>query len=271
MANWFRLCENRHTDRHRQLRIAQGPPPPPPPSFPSSSPPPPVHLSAPLPPLLLRMEEANFIPPFCPLFLPGSLLFLLLSVLGAAAASGVGVDSSGWWVEDCVEREIPSGAYLLGMQRYGLWTLSLITVRTSRTVLSRDCLCYCSSFMHVHGCVILSETERHVHVLFKCQKSSMLLYLKPLTEWPFLKHHGAPILLSSHQKTGWKSFVSTNAVQQLAVFLFWELPQVLLCFLVSVLELSVQRVCHICLTLLVCFFWINTNINSFVFFPVRLK
>lgn len=28
MANWFRLCENRHKDRNRQLRIAQGPLPP---------------------------------------------------------------------------------------------------------------------------------------------------------------------------------------------------------------------------------------------------
>ncbi|XP_071370729.1 BAR/IMD domain-containing adapter protein 2-like isoform X3 [Centroberyx affinis] len=28
--------------------------------------------------------------------------------------------SSGWWVEDCAERESQSGAYLLGMQRYGL-------------------------------------------------------------------------------------------------------------------------------------------------------
>ncbi|XP_070703555.1 BAR/IMD domain-containing adapter protein 2-like isoform X2 [Pempheris klunzingeri] len=28
--------------------------------------------------------------------------------------------TSGWWVEDCVERESQSGAYLLGMQRYGL-------------------------------------------------------------------------------------------------------------------------------------------------------
>ncbi|KAM6967149.1 brain-specific angiogenesis inhibitor 1-associated protein 2a isoform 2-T2 [Tautogolabrus adspersus] len=28
--------------------------------------------------------------------------------------------TSGWWVEDCVERESLSGAYLLGMQRYGL-------------------------------------------------------------------------------------------------------------------------------------------------------
>lgn len=65
------------------------------------------------------MEEASFIPPFCPLFLLGSLLFLPPSFPGAAAA-GVGVDSSGWWVEDCVERESQSGAYLLGMQRYGL-------------------------------------------------------------------------------------------------------------------------------------------------------
>lgn len=77
----------------------------------------------PLPPHtpLLHVEEASFIPPFCPLFLPGSLLFPSFpSVLGAAAAAGAGVDSSGWWLEDCVERESPSGAYLLGVQRYGL-------------------------------------------------------------------------------------------------------------------------------------------------------
>lgn len=65
------------------------------------------------------MEEASFIPPFCPLFLPGSLLSSFRPSWGAAAG-GVGVDSSGWWVEDCVERESQSGAYLLGMQRYGL-------------------------------------------------------------------------------------------------------------------------------------------------------
>lgn len=73
MANWFRLCENRHKDRHRQLRIAQGPLPPHPSPLLSL---PPVRLCPPLPPHtpLLRVEEASFIPPFCPLFLLGCLL-----------------------------------------------------------------------------------------------------------------------------------------------------------------------------------------------------
>lgn len=32
-------------------------------------------------------------------------------------------DSSGWWVEDCVESR--GGAYLLGLQRYGLWATAV--------------------------------------------------------------------------------------------------------------------------------------------------
>ena len=55
MANWFRLCENRHTDRHRQLRIAQGPLPPH--LLPPLSLPPPVRLS---PPLLLCLHTHPF-------------------------------------------------------------------------------------------------------------------------------------------------------------------------------------------------------------------
>lgn len=59
--------------------------------------------------------------------------FVLPSILGAAAVAAVAasaaaaarggdrVDSSGWWVEDCVEQESSSGPYLLGMQHYGLW------------------------------------------------------------------------------------------------------------------------------------------------------
>lgn len=124
MANWFRLCENRHTDRHRQLRIAQGPLPP--------------HLFPPLSPLPVHLSSSSsasthtpspsgrgqFHPSFLSSLPPRVPPSLLPSILGAAAG-GAGVDSSGWWVEDCVERESQSGAYLLGMQRYGLWIIYL--------------------------------------------------------------------------------------------------------------------------------------------------
>lgn len=180
MANWFRLCENRHTDRNRQLRIAQGPLPP--------------HLSLLLASLLSNYlhlfssasthtpspnGRGQFHPSFLSSLPPRVPPFLLPSILGAAAG-GVGVDSSGWWVEDCVERESQSGAYLLGMQRYGLWILlvhhhGLISQETAFATACLSCMYMVVSFCQTkgHSCTVQVPKDFNVNVL------------KPLTEWPF--------------------------------------------------------------------------------------
>lgn len=220
MANWFRLCENRHTDRHRQLRIAQGPLPP--------------HLSLLLASLLstcLHLSSSCLhTHPFSKWKRPVSSLLSVLSsspgpffppsILGAAAG-GVGVDSSGWWVEDCVERESQSGAYLLSMQRYGLWILwSLIIVRhhgliSQETAFATACLS--CMYMVVSFC----QTKGHVHVLYKCQKTNVII-LKPLAEWPFFSKRG-PVLSSCHPTHMLKGFVQNKAVQKITMFLFWKI------------------------------------------------
>lgn len=57
----------------------------------------------------------------------------------------------------------------------------------SRTDLSRDCLCYRLSFMHVHGCVIFFvKLKGHVHVLVQVPKGFTLIVLQPQANRPVL-------------------------------------------------------------------------------------
>lgn len=228
MANWFRLCENRHTDRHRQLRIAQGPLPPhlfPPLSLP------PVHLSPPLlllPPHtpLLQVEEASFIPPFCPLFLPGSLLFLLPSVRPWVLLLAVSVwtVAVGGWRIALSERARAGPTCSACSDMDSEYSISNHSP-PSRTDLSRDCLCYCLSFMHVHGCVILSKLK---DMFMYCTSAKRLqCRCTKATGWmAFLSTRGPSIIEfppNTHTLKK-KSFVQSKTVQQITMFLFWEIP-----------------------------------------------
>lgn len=210
------VWEQTHSHRHRQLRIAQGPLPHPPSPFSpsSSSSPPPPSPSCPLvsssssflPPLpphtpLLRVEEASFIPPFCPLFLPGfpsfsslrpSWVLLLLVPVWTVAVGGWRIALSrraraGSTCSACsdtdseysISRSQPPNPLLPPPSR----TVSLSLKRLPLLLLvSHACTWLCHYFC---------QTEGHVHVLYKCQKTRPTE--APPAEWPSERTRGGQV------------------------------------------------------------------------------
>lgn len=173
MANWFRLCENRHTDRHRQLRIAQGPLPPhlfPPLSLPPSCPL--ISTSPPLPPHtpLLQVEEASFIPPFCPLFLLGSLLSSFRPSWVLLLAVSVWTVAVGGWRIALSERARAGPTCSACSDMDSEYSISDHSP-PSRTDLSRDCLCYCLSF---HACTWLCHFVKLKDMFMYCTSAKRL-------------------------------------------------------------------------------------------------
>lgn len=98
--------------------------------------------------------------------------------------------------------------------------------------------------MHVHGCVILSKLKRHVHVLYKCQKTSVSLWLNGLSQ----AHVGPNVIEVAPNRPVWKALFQLELCCSLC-FCSHGSHEVLLCFLVSVLNFCPERVSFsICLT-----------------------
>lgn len=185
MANWFRLCENRHTDRNRQLRIAQGPlPPPSPPSFPLLSLPP-VQLS---PPLLLCLHTHPFSewkrpvssllsvlssspgPSFPPSVRPGVLLVVVSVWTVAVGGWRIALSERARAGPTCSACSDMDSEFAITVHHHGL-----ISQETAFATAYLSCMYMVVSFCQTkgHSCTVQVPKDFNVDVL------------KPLNEWPF--------------------------------------------------------------------------------------